>query len=260
MPPLKHAEFRFYEELNDFLPPEKRKRSFRYSFRGTPSVKDAIEALGVPHTEVDLILVNGESVGFDYLLKGGERVAVYPAFESLDISSLTRLRPQPLRRPRFVLDVHLGKLARLLRMLGFDTLYRNDYSDPEIIYISLREKRIILTRDRALLKHRAITHGYWVRSTHPREQLQEVLHRFDLFSRIRPFHRCMVCNGLIEEVSKSEVLDQLEPKTRRYYDEFYRCTGCGKIYWKGSHYTGMVEYIGKYLSGTSGKSDQEPGK
>ena len=105
---VRDAEFRFYEELNDFLPPEKRKRSFAYMFEGTPSIKDAIEAVGVPHTEIDIILVDGRSVGFDHRLRGGERVAVYPMFEAIDVSPLVRLRPQPLRITRFVVDVHLG--------------------------------------------------------------------------------------------------------------------------------------------------------
>ena len=126
------ASFRFYEELNDFLPRENRKRAFDYAFNGTPAVKDAIEAIGVPHTEVDLILVDGVSVGFAHLLQGGERVAVYPTFERLDISPLNRLRPQPLREPRFILDVHLGKLARYLRLAGFDAAYGDEADDAAI--------------------------------------------------------------------------------------------------------------------------------
>ena len=133
---INRAEFRFYEELSDLLPPERQKQSFVYAFSGKPSVKHAIETIGVPHTEVDVVLVNGSSVGFDCSLNDGDRVAVYPTFECFDISSVTCLRPQPLRRTRFVLDVHLGKLARHLRMLGFDSLYRNDYDDDQIIRIS----------------------------------------------------------------------------------------------------------------------------
>ena len=146
-PPIRSAFFRFYEELNDFLAEEQRKTTFLYEFIGTPSVKDTIEAIGVPHTEIDIILVDGEAVTFYYLLHGGERVAVYPVFESIDITPLVHLRSKPLRNPKFVVDVHLGKLAHKLRLLGFDTLYRNDFKDDEIIERSLREKRIILTRD-----------------------------------------------------------------------------------------------------------------
>lgn len=145
--------------------------------------------------------------------------------------------------PAFVLDVHLGKLARLLRMLGFDTRYRNDYSDPEIINISLREKRFILTRDRGILENRAATRGYFVEAIDPETQLQEVLRRFGLRPHIRPFHRCMVCNGIIAPVEKQAILAQLEPKTIRYYEDFYRCRSCGKIYWKGSHYEKMEIFL-----------------
>src|SRR5437868_7866953 len=156
------TQFRFYEELNDFLAPALRKCEFPYAFTGTPSVKDAIEAIGVPHTEVDLVLVDGESVDFTRRLTGGERVAVYPVFERLDIAPVTRLRARPLRRTRFVLDVHLGKLARYLRLLGFDSVYRNDYDDHTIVALAHEEQRIILTRDTGLLKHSAVTHGHWL--------------------------------------------------------------------------------------------------
>jgi uncharacterized protein with PIN domain len=237
------AEFRFYEELNDFLLPLQRKSPITYRFNGTPSVKDAIEAIGVPHTEVELILVNGESVGWDYRLREGDRVSVYPVFESLDVSPVVRLRTEPLRIVRFVVDVHLGKLARLLRMLGFDTVYRRDYSDSEIVAISVGERRIVLTRDRGILKTKAVTHGYWIRSSKPEEQLREVVNRFDLASGVRPFERCMVCNGGLESVGKEDVLDRLPRKSAIYYNEFYRCADCGKVYWKGSHYEHMKNTI-----------------
>ncbi|AKJ64980.1 Mut7-C RNAse domain-containing protein [Kiritimatiella glycovorans] len=242
-PPENEAVFRFYEELNDFLPPESRKRDIRYAFGGRPGIKDPLEALGVPHTEVDLILVNGISRGFDYRLCDGDRVSVYPVFESLDLAPLIRLRPGPLRRTRFVLDVHLGKLARYLRLLGFDTLYRNDYGDPELVRISVEEGRILLTRDRRLLFHRAVTRGYWVRSTRPERQVREVVRRFDLAARIKPFHRCAVCNGIIEPVAKGEIAHRLQPLTRKYHRDFSRCRSCGKIYWKGSHYERLLERL-----------------
>jgi uncharacterized protein with PIN domain len=243
------AEFRFYEELNDFLPVEKRKTPFAYPFKGTPSVKDAIEAIGVPHTEVDLVVVNGLSVGWEYRLKDGDRVGVYPVFESLDISPVVRLRGAPLRDTRFVLDVHLGKLARLLRMLGFDTAYERDYADARIVEISVAERRIVLTRDRGILKTGAVTHGYWVRSSNPREQIGEVVRRFDLASRIRPFERCMLCNARLEPVGKDEILERLPRRTAEGRDEFRRCGGCGKIYWKGSHYERMKKSIQALVGG-----------
>ncbi|MFZ5571069.1 MAG: Mut7-C RNAse domain-containing protein [Thermodesulfobacteriota bacterium] len=237
------AELRFYEELNDFLKPFQRKQPIPFRFDGKPSVKFAIEALGVPHTEVDLILVNGVSVAFDHRLVDGDRVSVYPVFESLDITPLVRLRPEPLRRPAFVLDVHLGKLVRRLRLLGFDCLYRNDYADPEIVALAAAENRIILTRDRRLLHAKSVTHGYWVRSAHADTQVREVLDRFDLRCQIRPFTRCSRCNGMIAPVDKAAVLYLLEPKTRMYYEIFYRCRDCGQIYWEGSHLPNLLAWM-----------------
>lgn len=242
---IKHTEFRFYEELNDFLSTDRKKRSFMYKYEGAASVKDAIEAIGVPHVETDLIIVDDKSVNFTYRLTGGERVAVYPVFESLDITPIVHLRPKPLRNSRFVLDVHLGALTRRLRMLGFDCLYRNDYEDDEIADISVSEKRIILTRDRGLLKIGKVTHGYWVRSQIPETQVEEILQRFDLYSQIFPFKRCISCNGRLEPAAKTEILDQLEALTKQYYDEFYRCMECAKIFWKGSHYKSMLRRIKK---------------
>src|SRR5262249_23065702 len=207
------------------------------------SIKDVIESLGVPHTEVDLILVNGESVDFSYHVQDGDRISVYPMFEALDITPLVRVRPHALREPRFVLDTHLGKLAGYLRLLGFDTLYRNDYEDHRLVQIAHRERRAVLTRDRGLLKHRQVTHGYYVRETDPERQVVEVLRRFDLARAIAPFRRCMRCNGVLEPGAKNEVLDRLLPKTRQYYDEFSQCPGCGNLYWKGSHYERMLRFV-----------------
>ncbi|NOX87640.1 MAG: Mut7-C ubiquitin/RNAse domain-containing protein [Calditrichaeota bacterium] len=239
----KQAIFRFYAELNDFLPRQWRQKEITYRFWGAPAVKDAIEALGVPHPEVDLILVNNQSVDFSYSLQEGDRVAVYPTFELFDISEVTRLRCKPLRKPCFILDCNLGKLARKLRMLGFDSLYQNDFQDKEIIDIALKEHRIILTRDIGLLKNNRVTHGYWVRQTDPGKQLEEVLNKFDLYSQSQPFTRCLDCNGLIEAVPKEKVIEQIPPKVQKYFNEFYRCVRCSKIYWEGSHYERMHKTI-----------------
>lgn len=244
------AQFRFYEELNDFLRPEQRKRALDYEFRSCPGIKDPIESFGVPHTEIELIVVGGESVGFEYRLRDGDRVAVYPVFESLDISPLVRLRDSPLRDTAFVIDVNLGRLARYLRMCGFDAVYRNDFGDREIARFSAREHRILLTRDRRLLQHKAVTHGYWVRATDPVEQLREVIERFDLGGQIHPFRRCLDCNGYVESVDKQEVIDELEPLTRKHFDEFYLCRDCGKVYWQGSHYENMRRRFNAVFAGS----------
>ena len=240
---LKQATFRFYEELNDFLPSDKKKVEFVRPFSGNPSIKDIVEAIGVPHVEVDLILVNGVSVDFKYILQDNDLVSVYPVFETLSIAHVTHLRPKPLRNPAFILDVHLGKLAKYLRMLGFDTLYRNDNDDPEIIRISLDDHRIILTRDIGILKVKTVTHAYFVRDQHPKGQLTEVLRHFDLYQDITPFNRCIKCNGHLEPVDKEKIIHQLEPLTIKYFNEFYRCTSCQSIFWEGSHFEHMEAFI-----------------
>lgn len=179
-PKIHTVYFRFYEELNDFLTADKRRKEFAHNFRGEPSVKDTIEAIGVPHTEIDLILINEVSVDFQFQLQGNERISVYPVFESMDIAPLVRLRPRPLRESKFIADVHLGTLARKLRLLGFDTLYQNNFDDPEIIDLALAEHRIILTRDKGILKQSRVTHGYWIRQQDPIKQTREVIRRFQL--------------------------------------------------------------------------------
>lgn len=233
------ATFRFYEELNDFLPATQRKQDIPYPLERRASVKDIIESLGVPHTEIEIIIVNQTSVDFSYIVNDGDHVSVYPVFESLDIQPLLRLREAPLRDPRFVLDCHLGRLARYLRQFGFDTLYRNDYDDEELAQVSADEHRILLTRDRNLLKRRIITHGYFVRETDPRQQLDEVIARFQLQGLLRPFGRCTRCNGIVEAVDKQAIEHLLEEKTRLYYQHFWRCSNCGQLYWEGGHYRDM---------------------
>lgn len=248
---MSQVQMRFYEELNDFLPPPRRKVSFDHELTRRTSVKDLIESFGVPHTEVEVILVNGKSVDFSYIVQPGDRISVYPVFEGLDISPLLRLRDKPLRRPCFVADANLGQLARYLRLLGFDVVYRNDFHDREVARIASAEKRIVLTRDRALLQHRIITHGYFVRAVKPREQVREILARLDLYRELRPFTRCLRCNGELEDVDKQAVLPQLEPKTRKYYERFRRCKACGQAYWKGSHFDRM-EKLCDYFVAPSG--------
>lgn len=238
--------FRFYEELNDFLPPGKRGIPFQITLNGNPSVKDSIEALGIPHVDVDMIIVNGEPVDFSCRLKEGDHISVYPVFESFDISHVSPLRAKPLRKTKFILDVHLGKLSKYLRLCGMDTLYRNYLTDNEIIGISLSERRIILTRDRGILKNKKVTHGYWIRSPKPEEQLKEVINRFDLGQSLQPFTRCLECNGMVKEVTLEEIFDRLQPDTKKYFKDFRKCTECGRIYWEGSHYDRMKKFIGSF--------------
>lgn len=237
------ATFRFYAELNDFLPKAKQKKIIEYSFSGKPTVKDAIEACGIPHPEVEIILANDISVDFNYHLKDGDRIAVYPEFESLDVSPLLRLREIPLRQTKFIVDTHLGKLARNLRMFGFDVLYQRHTSHQEIIANARQEKRIILTRDQGLLKNKLVTHGFWIRSTDPQAQIRQVVIRLDLLSQIRPFSRCFLCNTPVKPIDKRLISAQLPEKTKRFYNNFTICPVCEKIYWSGSHYQRMLKKI-----------------
>lgn len=242
-PIIRKAFFRFYEELNDHLPEKWKKKKFSYEFKGNPSIKNTIQAIGVPHIEVDLILVNGKSVDFDYQLQGGDEVSVYPVFETFDISPLIRLRPEPLRESRFIVDVNLGKLAQKLRLLGFDTLFRNDLEDDEIIEISLTENRIILTRDKGILKQNVVTHGYWLRNDDPKKQLAEVITRLQLQNNFQPFTRCSNCNGKLELIAGEKLDGKLSADTLTYYDEFWECTTCRKIYWQGSHFHHILNWL-----------------
>lgn len=237
------ATFRFYEELNDFLPPSRRRRDIITACARAATTKHMIEAIGVPHTEVELILVNGESSNFDRLLAEGDRVAVYPAFETLDVSGLQRVREHPPRALRFVADAHLGGLARLLRMAGFDTLYDNNYMDDEIEQISLTGNRIALTRDRELLKRRGITHGCYVHAIRSEEQFREIVRRLDLASTITPFSLCLKCNAPLQWADKAEVVDRLPPRVREHYHEFCICAICQGVFWKGSHWQRMCAVL-----------------
>ena len=233
------ATFRFYEELNDFLPPERRRRAFSCPCAQRATSKHMIEALGVPHTEVELVLLNGESVGFDVLLSEGDRVAVYPKFEAFDITPLLRVRANAMRSSRFVADAHLGGLARLLRMTGFDTLYDNHFQDDEIERIAAAQGRIVLTRDRELLKRRGVTHGCYVHALKPARQLREIFERLDLAGSARPFTLCLSCNAPLHAIDKAQVAASLPPLVRERHARFSTCDVCRGVFWEGSHWQRM---------------------
>ena len=238
------ADFHFYAELNDFLPHKKRHVTITHVFEERASIKDTIESFGVPHPEVDYIEVNSKPVDFSYIVTDSDRIHVYPISAATEnTSSVSLVRPQPLKFTRFVLDIHLGKLATSLRMLGFDTLYRNDYDDLELAQISASEKRILLTRDKGLLMRSLVTHGYYVRETNPERQVGEVIGRFALIKFVKPLQRCLRCNGLLEPVAKELIIDQVPPNIQQNIDEFCRCRECAQIYWKGTHYERMQEFI-----------------
>jgi uncharacterized protein with PIN domain len=241
-----NTTFRFYGNLNDFLPAKQRNAFIALQLAEHAAVKHPIEALGAPHPEVAAILVNRAPVDFGYHLQDGDRVEAYPQ-EVVHLLS----RHLPLRPPTpvgFVADTHLGALAAYLRMLGFDTLYRNDYDDAQLAEITATTPRVLLTRDRGLLKRKIVIHGYCVREVDPRAQVVSVLRRYHLRTCVRPWQRCTHCNGLLRAVNKAAVLDRLQPKTKRYYDAFQECATCGQLYWQGSHFSQMTAFIESVLA------------
>lgn len=243
------AAFRFHHELNDFLPRERRQKEFYCRIARAATTKHMIEALGVPHTEVELILVNGRPAGFDRLIEDGDRISVHPRLEVINDRPLLRLRERPPGPPRFVADAHLGGLAHMLRMLGFDTLYDNHFHDDELIAIANREGRILLSRDRELLKRRQLVHGCYLHAQKPEAQLREIVRRLDLAPRARPLSLCLHCNAPLRPVDKAEVLGRLPPRVREHYERFSTCDRCGRVYWEGSHWRNMQRLLDGVLNG-----------
>jgi len=225
------ATFTFIDELNDFLSHQRKNISFSLEFESHQSLKHLIESIGVPHTEFGKVMVNGQPVEPARRMREGDQVTVYPADSLLQ------------DEPRFILDNHLGQLATYLRMLGFDSLYRNDYQDDELAKVSIEDGRVLLTRDRRLLMRKSIGRGYCIHQMEPRRQTVEVLRRFKLYEKVKPFQRCLRCNSPLQVVSKQDIIERLEPLTKIYFDEFHICPACSQIYWKGSHFEHMQHMI-----------------
>jgi len=239
---------RFYAELNRFLTEHHRGQPLVTEAPPGSTTKSLVENLGVPHTEIDLVIVNGQSVSFSHRLQDGDRVSVYPVFESWDIGAASKVRAVPLRVTKFLADVHLGRLARQLRMMGFDTAWADHLADASIVKEARAAARIILTRDRGLLKRRLVTHGYLVRSLEPREQLAEVIARFDLSLRVRLFTRCMECNVPLARVPRLSVLDAVPSAVAETCSDFSRCPRCGKVFWRGTHWESMKRLAADVLA------------
>ena len=242
-PEKRIAYFRVYSYLNDLIHKQKRYKRFPIEYRGRQSVKHLFESSGIPHTEVELVLVNGQSVDFCYIAQEQDRVSVFPHFSRLKVPDSPCMQQKGPDEMRFAADGHLGQLARFLRMLGYDTFYDNEIDDEVLAAISYDENRILLTRDRGLLMRKSIRFGCLVRYREPIQQLQQVVHRYGLMALTSPFSRCMVCNGCLSSVPKEKVLDELEPKTKKYFNAFKQCDSCGKIYWAGSHRQHMGRFI-----------------
>jgi uncharacterized protein with PIN domain len=244
--PIKQATFEFYGSLIDFLSFDKKDRPIQVSFRNGQSVKHLIESLRVPHTDVGRIIVNDTIVDFSYLVEDNDQVCVYPV-DNVYPGHLKNVNRELINTPCFVLDNHLGRLARYLRMLGFDAWYRNDYQDDELARIAEYGERILLTRDRGLLMRKVVKYGYCIRTKDPKKQLVEVVERFNLQGKIEPFKRCLVCNSSLEPVAKEDIIGRLRPLTKKYYSEFRICPQCNRIYWKGSHYEHMDQFLRKVI-------------
>jgi uncharacterized protein with PIN domain len=240
---------RLYEELNDYLPLERRKRTFAVEACDGATLGDVVDGLEVPREEIDLALIDGEAVAFDSRVHDGQRVALYPVFESLDVGPATVLPGRPLRETRFVLDVHLGRLARYLRLLGFDAAYRRECGDDELVAISRSEGRILLSRDGPLVARRDVSHAYLITSAVAREQAVEVVQRCDLSGQVRPFSRCLVCNGEVAAVAIAEVTAPIPEWVRATHQEVRRCRGCGRVYWQGGHWQRMQRLVDAILRG-----------
>ncbi|MFA7382799.1 MAG: Mut7-C RNAse domain-containing protein [Desulfurivibrionaceae bacterium] len=231
----------FWGNLKELLrPPFRGQNRVEYALTRQASVKDIIEALGVPHTEVGRLTVAGRELSFAAAGDEDETMEVYPLSPPVDVTAPTLLRPEPLPGLTFAVDINVGKLAALLRMAGFDVFYRNYISDPKLVEVAKREKRILLSKDTDLLKRKEVVFGYLVREIQPERQLAEIIHLFGLQAQLKPLSRCLRCNGLLQGVDKEEIIAQLEPLTQKYYHSFRRCPGCGKIYWPGTHRDKML--------------------
>lgn len=239
----KKVEITFVQGLNFFLANKRRNKTFEVTVKGKSSVKDLIESLNIPHCEVDVIVANGECVDFEYIINNDDSIQVYPDFAQCDIKSPLCLRPRYESEPKFVIDVNLGKLARYLRMCGFDVLYRNDLEDDEIADISVAENRIVLTRDIGVLKTGRVAYGYFVRSDQPEEQIIEVMKYFKFKDYLKLFSRCLECNELLQHVDKQKIESLLPDKVKESISEYKYCSICNKPFWKGSHYDAMLNFI-----------------
>ena len=240
------AVLRFYSELNDLLPEHRRSTEFEAGFKDKRSIKDMIESLGVPHTEIDIIIANEDSVDFNYILREGDRIRVYPAFAEPDKKTV-HLRPSPFYNTRFIADTNLGNIARYMRVLGFDTCFDPSLSTRAIIELSLKEDRIIITKSRRLLKFRDVTYGILLRPGTSEAQIKNILFRLGIKDRVKPFSRCLRCNSILIRVEKKKIIDRIPLKTRSFCNEYSHCESCDKIYWEGTHVFEMKKVINRLL-------------
>jgi uncharacterized protein with PIN domain len=244
---MRQVTFHFHGRLADYLASGPETGGLDYASSGPAAVKHPIEALGVPHTEVECILANGQPVGFDYILQSADRFDIHPEIPQ-EVPAPVPLRP-PLPTPvRFVADNHLGRLVTYLRLLGFDVLHPKRLDDVQLAELSADQERVLLSRDRRLLMRKIVVHGFCLQSRDPRQQLAGVLDRFDLRRAITPWRRCLRCNGRLRPVAKEAILHRLEPKTKKYYHEFHICRDCQQVYWKGPHFGPLHDFVAEVLA------------
>ncbi|WP_020680657.1 Mut7-C RNAse domain-containing protein [Marinobacterium rhizophilum] len=242
------VQCRCHGRLNELLPPSQRWRVRTMHLKQEITLQQLLIPLHIPHPEVDLVMVNGAPARLDYCVRHGDQIHIYPDIGDIDDAAIVPLRVRPLPRARFILDVHLGRLARRLRLLGLDCWYRSQMDDRAIVRLARIQERVILTRDRGLLQRVEVSHGYYVRAIRPEAQLREVLARFEPGPWLRPLSRCMRCNGLIETMSGEEVQRLSRPDLEREFSVIYRCVGCHQLYWQGSHYEQLRKYVDQLLS------------
>lgn len=236
------ANYHFYAELNDFLSTKERNKAIKHTFNNSPVVKDSVEALGIPHPEVAIVMVNNKLVGFDYKVQDGDSINVFPYYYHPDLQPINQISPD--NKPGFILDVHLGGLTRYLRMAGFDTLYNNeDWGDKYIADTGGKENRIVLSRDVGLLKRSSVIYGYYLRKKNSLDQFKEIVNRYQLKQYFAPFSVCIKCNGKIQAIAKTEVANLLEEGTKKEHDKFWQCTDCKQVYWEGTHFKKMEVLI-----------------
>jgi len=214
--------------------------SIDYRLERRASIKDIVESLGIPHTEVGAVRVGNQTTDFGFIPEPGQQIRVSEIAPPFDVTRPSQLRPVPLPTVRFVVDVNVGRLAALLRLAGFDTAYENGLRDEEIAERAHQEKRIVLSKDRALLKRNKIVFGRLVRAVQPDAQLVETVQFFGLNGPGKLFSRCLRCNRTLQPVAKAAILHQLEPRTKKYFNTFKTCPDCGRIYWRGSHCDAMA--------------------
>ncbi len=258
---MQKAVLRFYSTLNYLLPKDRRNADFEVEFKGKRSVKDMIESLGVPHTEVDIILVNGRSVDFNYILREGDKISVYPAFEKPDIEDLVHLCSTFPSHTKFIADINLGDIVKYMRVLGFDVYFDPSLSPREIIKYAKRYGRTIITKSRKLLKFREIDNGLLLYAGTTEEQIRGIISRLGLKRSVKPFSRCLRCNKVLVNIAKEKIEDRIPPKTRSFCDRYAYCKDCNRIYWEGTHVFEMRKLINRILGaperpeGTNGKTE-----